>query len=216
MGLGDDWRGIEPKLPADWIDVRLRFTVADPPQLPRAAALLGPLQPVALETGALTLRIARGGSPGPEALRRALKRLDSERIGGRLDLIAYGNRPATALEEPAPPSRLPGEWDAALATIPADWSDVLGELELASSDYVDRAAVHLVPINPRRQGLTLRLQFRCARRFGYGASPGMVRRSLERCDADGIRGSVQVLRVLSDTDPVGTQGPVWHIAGQMV
>ena len=62
----------------------------------------------------------------------------------------------------------------------------------------------------------MQLQFRCARRFGYGASPGMVRRSLERCDEAGITGRVEVLRVLSDTRPVGTQGPVWHIGGRMV
>jgi hypothetical protein len=62
----------------------------------------------------------------------------------------------------------------------------------------------------------MRLQFRSARRFGYGASPGMVRRCLERCDAAGITGSVEVLRVLSDTRPVGTQGPVWQIEGRMV
>jgi hypothetical protein len=62
----------------------------------------------------------------------------------------------------------------------------------------------------------MRLQFRSASRFGYGASPGMVRRCLERCDAAGITGSVEVLRVLSDTRPVGTQGPVWQIEGRMV
>ena len=44
----------------------------------------------------------------------------------------------------------------------------------------------------------------------------MVRRCLERCDDDNIRGRVEVLRVLSDTHPVGTQGPVWQIAGRMV
>ena len=44
----------------------------------------------------------------------------------------------------------------------------------------------------------------------------MVRRCLERCDAAGITGRVEVLRVLSDTRPVGTQGPVWQIEGRMV
>ena len=51
---------------------------------------------------------------------------------------------------------------------------------------------------------------------GYGASPGMVRRCLERCDEDGIAGRVHVLRALSDTRPVQTQGPVWQIAGRTV
>jgi hypothetical protein len=117
---------------------------------------------------------------------------------------------------PAPAAHLPGSWDAALASLPADWSDLLGEIELDSSDYVDRAALHLAPLNPRRVGTSLRMQFRSARRFGYGASAGMVRRCLERCDADGIRGRVEVLRVLSDTNPVGTQGPVWLLDGRTV
>jgi hypothetical protein len=53
-----------------------------------------------------------------------------------------------------------------------------------------------------------------ARNFGYGASPEMVRRCFERCDAEGIRGTVSILRALSDTHPVATQGPVWQIAGR--
>ena len=42
----------------------------------------------------------------------------------------------------------------------------------------------------------------------------MVRRCLERCDRDSIRGRLRLLRVLSDTRPVGTQGPVWQIEGR--
>ena len=44
----------------------------------------------------------------------------------------------------------------------------------------------------------------------------MVRRCLERCDENEIVGAVEVLRVLSDTHPVLTQGPVWQIEGQTV
>ena len=217
MALVDDWQRIERGLPSDWLDARLRFTIADLAQRPRAAALLAPLQPLELETGALTLRVGRrGNAPGSDALRRALARLDTEYIDGRLDLIVYQNRPEAAAAAPAPPAHLPESWDAALAALPADWSDLLGEITLASSDYLDQAALHLAPLNPRRAGTSLRLQFRSASRFGYGASAGMVRRCFERCDADNIRGRVEVLRVLSDTDPVGTQGPVWHIAGRMV
>ena len=40
------------------------------------------------------------------------------------------------------------------------------------------------PINPRRDGDRSALRFRCARTVGYGASPEMVRRCLERCDDD--------------------------------
>ena len=44
----------------------------------------------------------------------------------------------------------------------------------------------------------------------------MVRRCFERCDAEGIRGRVKVLRVLSDTYLVATQGPVWYVDGKSV
>ena len=55
-----------------------------------------------------------------------------------------------------------------------------------------------------------------ARTFGYGASPGMARRCMERLDHAGIPGEVRVLRALSDTQPVGTQGPVWYVGGKAV
>ena len=44
----------------------------------------------------------------------------------------------------------------------------------------------------------------------------MVRRCLARLDEDGIPGEVRVLRALSDTHPVGTQGPVWYVEGKAV
>jgi hypothetical protein len=60
------------------------------------------------------------------------------------------------------------------------------------------------------------LRFRVARRFGYGASAGMVRRCLERLDREGITGRVRILRALSDSRPVATQGPVWYVGGKSV
>jgi hypothetical protein len=44
----------------------------------------------------------------------------------------------------------------------------------------------------------------------------MARRCLARLDEEGIRGVVRVLYALSDTDPVGTQGPVWRLEGKAV
>jgi hypothetical protein len=44
----------------------------------------------------------------------------------------------------------------------------------------------------------------------------MVHRCLERLDEEGIRGRVRILRALSDTQPVGTQGPVWRVGGRSV
>jgi len=44
----------------------------------------------------------------------------------------------------------------------------------------------------------------------------MAARCLQRCDEEGITGEVEILRALSDTDPVGTQGPVWLVGGRSV
>jgi hypothetical protein len=71
-------------------------------------------------------------------------------------------------------------------------------------------------VNPARYGGVAGFRFRCARRFGYGASAGMTRRCLERLDHEEIRGSVEILRALADTKPVQTQGPVWYLGGRSV
>ena len=44
----------------------------------------------------------------------------------------------------------------------------------------------------------------------------MVRRCLERLDDAGIPGEVHVVEAMSDSHPVGTQGPVWYVAGKAV
>ena len=69
-------------------------------------------------------------------------------------------------------------------------------------------------MNPRRDGTRAAFNFRAGRQAGYGVAPGMARRCFERCDEKGIRGSISVLRVLSDTHLVATQGPVWLSGGK--
>jgi hypothetical protein len=44
----------------------------------------------------------------------------------------------------------------------------------------------------------------------------MVRRCLERMEAERITGTVSVLFGLSDADDAVTQGPVWRIDGRSV
>ena len=135
------------------------------------------------------------GGDGRAALRP--RRAGEDRGHDRARLLDGGRRRLHRRRHRRPPRAapaadcLPEAWAAALATLPADWSDLLAEIELASSDYLERAALHLSPINPRRDGARIAFRFRCARKAGYGASPGMVGRCLERCDADGIVGSVQ-------------------------
>jgi hypothetical protein len=107
-------------------------------------------------------------------------------------------------------------WATALQTLPSDWSDAYAELELVSRDDVDLAALNMAPINPRLDPTAPILRFRSARVAGYGGSPGMVARCLERCDGAGIAGEVHIVRAISGSRPVGTQGPVWQIAGRTV
>ncbi|HEY5057980.1 MAG TPA: hypothetical protein VII51_03085 [Gaiellaceae bacterium] len=213
MTLANQWNGIESGLDPSWGEARLVLQVADDTRADRAAALLGPAGPGRSGTS-LRFAVDRSGAGvGPEAIRRLLHRLDEEGIDGTLDLLA-----ATAAPPESAPVRpsLAAAWDAALAPLPDDWSDLLCEVELTSSDHVDRGALLLSPINPLHEALGLTFRFRVAHSFGYGAAPGMVRRCLARLDQDDIPGRVGVVKLLSDSHPVGTQGPVWYVDGKAV
>ena len=213
MSLVDHWSRIESGLDPRWNDARVALTIGEDERSERAAALLGPASP---GRSGRTIRfvVARGGAGvGPEALRRMLRRIDAEGISGTLELVSSD----AALPEPAiERASLPAEWDAALAVLPADWSDLLCELGLTSTDHLERGALLLAPLNPLQGGDKPGFRFRVASSYGYGASPGMARRCLARLDAAGIPGEVRVLSVLSDTHPVGTQGPVWYVGGKAV
>jgi hypothetical protein len=142
-----------------------------------------------------------------------MRRLDEEGIVGTLELVATDEAQPEAVRASA---SLATDWDAALAVLPADWSDLLCEIELTSSDHIERAALLMAPLNPIQGTPRPGFQFRCAHTFGYGAAPGMVRRCLARADDEQIPGTVRVVRALSDTQPVATQGPVWYIGGKAV
>jgi hypothetical protein len=212
VSLVDDWREVQGDLPAGWGSARLELTVDGDAE--RAAALLAPAQPYRAGDGVLRFGVAHDGiAPSTGAIERLLGRLDEEGIAGTLRAVASEAAPvAPEVEELA----LADAWAAELATLPSDWSDLFGEVALISSDYLDQAALLLAPINPRLEPQGTVFRFRCAARFGYGAAPGMVARCFERCDERGIRGTVRVLRALSDTRPVGTQGPVWYLGGRTV
>jgi hypothetical protein len=213
MGLVDQWTRIEEGLDPKWRDARVDLVADDDAQLSRASALLAPASPG--RTGnAIRFTTSRGGTMvGPEAVRRMLKRIDDERIGGTLTLVSSGE---AAPEPVITRASLAAEWDAALTVLPADWSDLLCELELTSSDHIERGALLLAPLNPIQGTGRPGFRFRCAHTFGYGASSGMVRRCLARLDEERIPGEVRVLRAMSDTHPVATQGPVWRIGERSV
>ena len=214
MRLADQWRGIERDLPEGWGDARLQLTVPDERRASRAVALLAPINPGRRGKVIRVYTTRRGAGHAPETLRRLLARVDAERIEGTLELVA-SSEPEAAPAQVA--KRTLGEsWDAAVAALPADWSDAYAEVELRSSDHLERAALLLSPLNPARYGGKPALRFRSARRFGYGVSPEMARRCFERLDEAGITGVLRILRALSDTRPVATQGPVWYVGGRAV
>lgn len=211
--MTEQWAQIEAGLPEGWAAARLRLRPAEPSDVERGAALLASLG-AGRAGGSLDFSAARRGpGPGPEAVGRALGRLDAERIAGELELVAAQER---AAEPEQGPQGLAPAWDRELAALPVDWSDLHVEVALRSSDHVARAALLMSPLNPARDRDRSALRFRVARAAGYGASPGMARRVLERLDEAGIHGSVSILRALADTRHVQTQGPVWYVGGKAV
>jgi hypothetical protein len=214
MSLAGQWNELGSELPAGWSRADLRLELRDADTANRAASLLGPAQPFKAEPTVLRFAAAHDGSTvSPDAVTRLLARLDEARIGGTLTL-AGSERAAVRSEREVKP--LAESWQQELAGLPSDWSDLLGEIELLSSDYIERAAVLCIQMNPRREGNRSALRFRAARKAGYGVSPEMAGRCFERCDAEDIRGSVTVLHSLSDTRHVATQGPVWIVSGKTV
>jgi hypothetical protein len=215
MRTVEQWAQIEEGLPPDWSEAQLTFVAEG--SVEDAAAVLGPLQPGRVGD-ALRLHVPRADG-GVERARNIFRRLDGRRIWGTLELIGAIEDvvPDLAAEGTAlPRSSLAENWDAALAALPPDWSDILCVLELDSSDHLPRAALLGAPMNPSRVLGDIALQFRASGKQGYGVSPQMARRCFERMDAEGITGSIRVAYGLSETENAATQGPVWRLAGRSV
>jgi hypothetical protein len=208
MTVAPQWETIGSELPGTWARVSLRLELPDRDAANQAAATLGPAGPYRVSTTILQFSVARDGSSlGPEQAKKLLGRVPR----GTLSLQSQQAAPIAVARASV---SLVAAWDAAIATLPADWSDLYGEIELDSTDFLEPAAVLCIQMNPRRDGSRAAFNFRAARLAGYGVSPQMARRCLERCDEKGIGGSVKVLRVLSDTHLVATQGPVWLSDGK--
>ncbi|HUQ21432.1 MAG TPA: hypothetical protein VM049_00290 [Gaiellaceae bacterium] len=213
MGLVDQWRRLGSELPAGWSEARLALRLPHPEQRERAAFLLSPAGP-SWVGDTLHLSVRRGGGGiGPDQCTKLLGKLEDERIVGTLSLLGTAER---EVEADVPGAALVHAWTAALAELPEDWSDLYCELEVDSSDYLQRGALLLAPVNPARVPGRSAFRFRVAHSFGYGASPQMTARCLERVDDEGVTGRLTILRVLSDTHNVATQGPVWRVEGKAV
>ncbi len=212
MRLVEQWRRLGSELPSDWVEARLAVKVPDDEQRSRAATLLGPAGP-GIAGDELRISVSRGGGIGADHLEKLLGKIDEEEIGGTLTLLDALERP---VQVAAADVELAGTWAEALAALPPDWSDLYCELELTSSDHLDRGALLIAPLNPARVPGRSALRFRVAHSFGYGAAPQMVARCFARLDAEGIPGRLTILHALSDTHNVDTQGPVWRVAGKSV
>jgi hypothetical protein len=222
MALADRVDEIVRGLPRGWERARLELTVEEAEEADRASLLLASATP-GRQGRSFTLYVhgaSSGLTPTQATVRRVVARLDAAGIRARVRLA--GHEEAVAREEPAPaaqdggPEKLALSWDGLLGRLPPDWSDLYAEVELDSTDYLERGALLLAPVNPARYGGPTSFRFRSASRKGYGVAPGMARRALERLDDEGLSGRVRILRVLSDTSPVSTQGPVWRVDGRSV
>ena len=211
--LVEQFDALEHELPERWGTARFRLTPADETRADRAAALLGPANPGRRGNEVRFSIDRKGGGVAPEAARRLLRRLEEEGLGGELELLGVEEAPA---EELRTRPKLQDQWEQELAKLPPDWTDLYAQVRLDSTDFLERAALLVSPLNPARYDGPTTLRFRCARTFGYGASPQMVSRCLERCDQEGITGEIDILWALSDTFPVATQGPVWYVGGRAV
>jgi hypothetical protein len=215
--LAAQWDEMRAGLPTDFGETRLRLKVRDESQAIRASALLAPL--LAGRSGNEVSFVCTGhaGPQSDEIVRRLLDRLDREGIWGELELVSVSPAEAVEAAEEVPGEWVPlaPAWEEVLAELPPDWTDVYAEVELTSSDHLAPAALQLSPLNPARDGDRFAFHFRSSRSFGYGVPAAMVRRCLERLDEAGIPGRVRILRALSDTKPVQTQGPVWYAGGRV-
>jgi hypothetical protein len=211
VSVAEQWNAIGSQLPEGWARAQLRLELPDRDAADGAAAMLGPAGPYRAAPTVLLFGVARDGTgTSPDNLVRLLRKVPSG------TLVLSGSQAAPERVPTRELQTLTASWDAAIAGLPADWSDLYVELQLTSTDFVERASVLCVQCNPRRDGQRAALRFRCARVRGYGVSPEMARRCLERCDGERIRGSVSILRAISDSKPVATQGPVWIANGKTI
>jgi hypothetical protein len=209
--LVEQWHEIEAGLPEDWSSAELTFVVAEDERADQAALILAALTP-GRTASSFRLSVRRGQAPA-----RVLRRLDEEGIRGRVDLVGAEAPPPEQARAVLGRNRpLAAQWDELVEQIPPDWSDVYAEVELDSSDFLQRGALLLAPVNPARHDGPTTLRFRVARVSGYGVAATMARRCFERLDREHITGHLRILRVLSATSHVATQGPVWRVGGRAV
>ena len=217
--LVDQWAALERRLPIDWETISLRLSTEQPDEVGEAARVLGPMNVGRVgDQLAVTVRRA-GGASGPEAARRLFGRLDQARIWCLLEQDEIGVREPDDRDvggghgrrrrSPRRGTRLSPSSPRAGATCSA-----------ASSSHPATCCrgprCSALPSTRRATAMPWRSRSAARAATVYGVSPAMARRCFERLDAEGIEGEVSVLRVVSDTDNVATQGPVWYVGGKVL
>ncbi len=213
MRLVEQWRRIGSELPAGWAEARLALTLPRSEQRERAASLLSPASPGRVgETFHFSVRRS-GGGIGPDQCTKLLGKLDAERIRGTLAPLETVER---EVHEESPSQELAVAWAAGRrrAASRLERPVLRARAGLERLPRPGRAPAGAAESRPRAGRSAFR--FRVAQSFGYGASPQMTARCLERVDAEGITGRLTILRALSDTHNVATQGPVWRVEGKAV
>ena len=109
--------------------------------------------------------------------------------------------------------RLAEQWNAIEQGLDPRWRDAQLELAIEDETQQSRVLALLAPAGPGRSGNKIRF---AATRSGTGVGPEAVRRLARRLDEEGIPGELRVVLALSDSRPVGTQGPVWYVGGKAV
>ena len=166
MTVAQQWKTLGSELPEGWTSASLRLELRDPESADQAAAALAPAGPYRVSPTILQFSVARDGTAlGPDAIARHLANVPVGELS--LSNSAVAARPA---EREATP--LAASWDALLAGLPADWSDLYAEVEFTSSDFIEPAAVLCIQMNPRRDGTRAAFRFRAARVAGYGVVAG--------------------------------------------
>ena len=210
MRLVEQWNAIEQGLDPRWSDARLVLTIDDETQPRRALALLAPAGP------------GRAGNAirfyATRARRRCSdpKRCDDICAGSTTKASAAAELVVVRRRAGAPPRsrarRLAAEWDAALAALPGDWSDLLCELELTSSDHIERAALLARPDQSGAGGTDARASASGARTASATARrPAWCAAASRGSTRTPSAADMRIARALSDVHPVGTQGATFLV-----
>ena len=151
---------------------------------------------------------------GPDQAAKLLGKLDDERIRGTLTLVEVGERAPTrggaaraARRAVGRGAREPARRTGATCSASSSWTR-------ATTSRAPRC--WLAPLNPARVPDRSAFRFRVAQQLRLrrlAADDARAASSALDAGGDPRRGST-ILRVLSDTHNVATQGPVWRVGGQ--